>query len=111
MMPLLKEASQVGVKAKGLLKGGERLLRPLEVTKNIALGIVGPSIVGVKAQGLLKGCERSYRPTHPQSRYCSDACRTAARRWRRRQASRTWRASQPGRARRREQCRRYRRRN
>ena len=59
---------------------------------------------------LLKGCERSYRPTHPQSRYCSDACRTAARRWRRRQASRTWRVSAAGKVRRRQQCRRYRRR-
>jgi hypothetical protein len=59
---------------------------------------------------LLKGCERLYRPTHPQSRYCSDACRNAARRWRRRQASRTWRASAAGKARRRAQCQRYRRR-
>lgn len=59
---------------------------------------------------LLKGCERSYRPTHPQSRYCCDACRLQARRWRRRQASRNWRASQQGKVRRREQCRRSRRR-
>ena len=53
---------------------------------------------------LLKGCERIYRPSHPQSRYCSAACRQAARRWRRRQASRTWRASERGKVRRREQC-------
>ena len=59
---------------------------------------------------LLKGCERIYRPSHPQSRYCSAACRQAARRWRRRRASRTWRASERGKVRRREQCRRYRRR-
>lgn len=59
---------------------------------------------------LLKGCERRYRPTHPQSRYCSAACRQEARRWRRRQASRTWRASERGKVCRREQCRRYRRR-
>jgi hypothetical protein len=59
---------------------------------------------------LLKGCERSYRPTRPQSRYCSAACRLAARRWRRRQASQRWRHSAPGKARRREQSRRYRRR-
>jgi hypothetical protein len=59
---------------------------------------------------LLKGCEQFYRPTHPQSRYCCDACRREARRWRRQQASRTWRASEPGKARRREQSRRYRRR-
>jgi hypothetical protein len=59
---------------------------------------------------LLKGCERNYRPTHPQSRYCSTACRQAARRWRRWQASRRWRSSTPGKARRREQSRRYRQR-
>jgi hypothetical protein len=59
---------------------------------------------------LLKGCEQFYRPSHPQSRYCSDACRREARRWRRRQSSRTWRASARGKARRRAQCRRYRRR-
>jgi hypothetical protein len=59
---------------------------------------------------LLKGCERLYRPTHPQSRYCSTACRQAARRWRRQQAGRTWRVSERGKVCRREQCRRYRRR-
>jgi hypothetical protein len=59
---------------------------------------------------LLKGCERSYRPTHPQSRYCSTACRQEARRWRRWRASRHWRSSEPGKARRREQSRRYRQR-
>jgi len=59
---------------------------------------------------LLKGCEQRFRPTHPQSRYCSDACRRHARRWRRCRASRSWRASELGKDRRREQCRRYRRR-
>lgn len=59
---------------------------------------------------LLKGCGRSYRPSHPQSRYCSEACRVAARRWRRRQASRVWRAKEKGKICRREQCKRYRRR-
>jgi hypothetical protein len=59
---------------------------------------------------LLKGCEQSYRPIRPQSRYCSDACRQEARRWRRRHASRTWRASPTGRRCRREQSRRYRQR-
>jgi hypothetical protein len=59
---------------------------------------------------LLKGCGRFYRPSHPQSRYCSDACRLAARRWRRRQASRTWRASEAGKTRRRAQSQRYRQR-
>ena len=59
---------------------------------------------------LLKGCTQEFRPTQPQSRYCSDACRRQARRWRCRQAARTWRASAQGKARRREQCRRSRRR-
>ncbi len=59
---------------------------------------------------LLKGCEQFFRPNYPQSRYCSEACRVAARRWRGRRASRTWRASDWGKVRRREQSRRYRRR-
>ena len=59
---------------------------------------------------LLKGCEQWFRPIRPQSRYCSDACRRQARRWRCRQAGRAWRASEHGKARRREQCRRSRRR-
>ena len=59
---------------------------------------------------LLKGCEQFYRPIQPQSRYCSDACRRDAQRWRRRQASRTWRASAVGQRRRREQLQRYRQR-
>ena len=59
---------------------------------------------------LLKGCEQFYRPPHPQSRYCSTACRQAARRWRRRQSVRRWRSSEAGKIRRREQSRRYRRR-
>jgi hypothetical protein len=59
---------------------------------------------------LLKGCERWYQPSRPQSRYCSEACREAARRWRRWQASRRWRATPQGQERRREQSRRYRQR-
>jgi hypothetical protein len=57
---------------------------------------------------LLKGCERWYLPAQPQSRYCSVACREAARRWRRWRASRRWRATPQGQERRREQSRRYR---
>ena len=59
---------------------------------------------------LLKGCERWFTPAQPQSRYCSPACREAARRWRRAQASRRYRASTAGRQRRREQQHRYRQR-
>ncbi len=57
---------------------------------------------------LLKGCERKFHPVHPLSRYCSDSCRQAARRWSRRLANQRYRGSQPGKARRRAQCRRYR---
>ena len=57
---------------------------------------------------LLKGCERCFRPRRPQSRYCSDACATAARRWRHVKASRQYRATDHGRARRRAQHQRYR---
>ncbi len=59
---------------------------------------------------LLKGCERWFTPSYPQSRYCSAACRAAARRWRRAQASRRYRATAAGRARRRAQQQRYRQR-
>ena len=61
---------------------------------------------------LLKDCEQWFTPSYPQSRYCSPACREAARRWRRAQASRRYRASAAGRARRRaqQQCYRQRRR-
>lgn len=59
---------------------------------------------------LLKGCERWFTPPHPQSRYCSTACRAAARRWRRAKASRRYRTSTGGRERRRAQQRRYRQR-
>lgn len=59
---------------------------------------------------LLKGCEQWYQPTCPQSRYCGEACRQAARRWRRGQAGRRWRATPQGQECRREQGRRYRQR-
>jgi hypothetical protein len=59
---------------------------------------------------LLKGCERRFVPARPQARYCGDACRLAARRWRRWQASRRYRASTHGRERRCAQQRRYRQR-
>jgi hypothetical protein len=57
---------------------------------------------------LLKGCERWFSPTRPQSRYCSDSCGAAAKRWRRAKASRRYRASLNGQKQRREQHRRYR---
>jgi hypothetical protein len=61
-------------------------------------------------QCLLKGCERLFWPRHPRAHYCSEACRQAARRWRRWQSSQHYRATEHGRARRRAQSRRYRQR-
>ncbi len=57
---------------------------------------------------LLKGCGRNFQPLHPLSRYCSEACRAAARRWHHQQANRRYRASERGKCRRREQACRYR---
>jgi len=59
---------------------------------------------------LLKGCEKPFHPRCPQQRYCSDACRREARRWRRWQAQRRYRATKNGRRQRRCQSCRYRRR-
>ena len=59
---------------------------------------------------LLKGCERSFTPSHPQVRYCSEACRRAARKWRRWQASQRYRATPNGKEQRLQQNRRYRQR-
>ena len=59
---------------------------------------------------LLKGCERPFWPRHRQAHYCSEACRQAARRWRRWQASQQYRSTERGRERRREQAQRYRQR-
>lgn len=59
---------------------------------------------------LLKGCEKSFWPSHPQARYCSEACRVAARRWRRWHADQSYRASNKGKTKRREQSQRRRQR-
>jgi hypothetical protein len=57
---------------------------------------------------LLKGCERPFQPRHPLARYCSDACRQAARRWTQWKANQRYRASDHGRCRRRGQSYRHR---
>jgi hypothetical protein len=57
---------------------------------------------------LLKGCERTFRPQHPLTRYCSEACRQQARRWREWKARRRYRQSPGCKQKRRAQSRRYR---
>jgi hypothetical protein len=57
---------------------------------------------------LLKGCGRVFRPQQPLARYCSEACRREARRWRRWKARRRYRQSLNGKQKRRAQSRRYR---
>jgi hypothetical protein len=57
---------------------------------------------------LLKGCGRLFRPQQPLARYCSEACRTEARRWRRWKARRRYRQSANGKQKRQVQSRRYR---
>ena len=57
---------------------------------------------------LLKGCERVFRPQQPLIRYCSEACREQARRWREWKARRRYRQSADGKQKRQAQSRRYR---
>jgi len=57
---------------------------------------------------LLKGCERVFRPQQPLTRYCSEACREQARRWREWKARRRYRQSADGKQKRQAQSRRYR---
>lgn len=57
---------------------------------------------------LLKGCERRFRPRRAAERYCSRACRQAARKWSRWKAQQRYRATVAGREKRNGQSRRYR---
>jgi hypothetical protein len=57
---------------------------------------------------LLKGCGQVFRPQQPLARYCSEACQTEARRWRRWKAHQRYRQSLKGKQKRRAQSRRYR---
>jgi len=65
---------------------------------------------GCRRRCLLKGCGQWFQPTHPQCRYCSAACREAARRWRGWHAQQKYRSSRNGRNHRQQQARRYRQR-
>ena len=57
---------------------------------------------------LLKGCEQPFHPRQANQRYCSSACRKAARRWSRWKAQQRYRATPSGKAKRTDQSRRYR---
>jgi hypothetical protein len=57
---------------------------------------------------VLKGCERLFWPRHWRSRYCSEGCHGAARRWQRWRSSQEYRATENGKQQRREQSKRYR---
>ena len=57
---------------------------------------------------LLKGCGRFFRPRQPLARYCSEACRAEADRWRQWKARRRYRQSPNGKQKRQAQSRRYR---
>ena len=57
---------------------------------------------------LLKGCEQVFRPQQPLARYCSEACREQARRWRQWKARRRYRQSPNGQQKRQAQSRHYR---
>lgn len=57
---------------------------------------------------LLKGCEQLFWSRHPRSRYCSAACRRAARHWQCWWWSQQYRATENGKQKRREQSKRYR---
>src|SRR5215831_21328918 len=57
---------------------------------------------------LLKGCGHVFRPEQPRARYCGEACREQARRWRQWKARRRYRQSPNGKQQRQAQSRRYR---
>lgn len=57
---------------------------------------------------LLKGCGHVFRPELPLARYCSEACREQARRWRQWKARRRYRQSPNGKQKRQTQSRHYR---
>ena len=57
---------------------------------------------------LLKGCEQRFHPRQARQRYCSEPCRTAARKWSRWKAQQRYRETAAGQERRNGQCRRYR---
>lgn len=59
---------------------------------------------------MLKGCEKQFRPEHWRERYCSKACREAAREWSRVGARERYRKKERARQQRQAQSKRYRKR-
>jgi hypothetical protein len=57
---------------------------------------------------LLKGCEKRFHPRQARQRYCSEACREAAREWSRWKAPERYRATRAGKQQRNGQSLRYR---
>lgn len=57
---------------------------------------------------LLKGCEKRFHPRRKRQRYCSEQCRTAARKWSRWKAQQKYRATAVGKRKRNGQSCRYR---
>jgi hypothetical protein len=49
-----------------------------------------------KRRCLLKGCDQHFHPQQARQRYCSEECRTAARRWSRWKAQERYRATPAG---------------
>lgn len=59
---------------------------------------------------LLKGCEQRFHPRNARQRYCSERCRTEARKWSRWKAQQQYRSTPAGRQKRNGQSQRYRQR-
>ena len=57
---------------------------------------------------LLKGCEQRFHPQQARQRYCSERCRSAARKWSRWKAQQAYRATVAGKQKRNGQSRHYR---
>ncbi len=57
---------------------------------------------------LLKGCEQRFHPRQARQRYCSQDCRSAARKWARHKAQQRYRATTEGQQKRNGQSQRYR---
>jgi hypothetical protein len=57
---------------------------------------------------MLKGCEQRFHPRQARQRYCSERCRSEARKWSRWKAQQQYRATKAGQQKRNGQSQRYR---